>query len=117
MIYTGYYVNMNKAPVDGGYTFVAISRGIPSWFDKPLLQLVELMPSWELIDMAKKHDYEQYIRLYREKLAKVSLRDVLDSIPDNSILLCYEKPDKFCHRHIVRNWLNENGILCSELNF
>ena len=29
-------------------------------------------------------------------------------------LMCYEKPSDFCHRHLVANWLNENGIECKE---
>ena len=24
------------------------------------------------------------------------------------VLLCYEKPGDFCHRHILANWLEEN---------
>jgi hypothetical protein len=31
------------------------------------------------------------------------------------ILLCYEKPNEFCHRHLVANWLSENGYECREL--
>lgn len=30
-------------------------------------------------------------------------------------LLCYETPEKFCHRHLVCNWLNDHGIECREL--
>ena len=26
---------------------------------------------------------------------------------DNSILLCYEESSKFCHRHIVATWLED----------
>ena len=29
-------------------------------------------------------------------------------------LLCYEKPDDFCHRHLVADWLNKNGYKCEE---
>jgi len=34
----------------------------------------------------------------RERLAGVDT--------DRIILLCYEKPADFCHRHIVADWLN-----------
>lgn len=29
-------------------------------------------------------------------------------------LLCYEKPEDFCHRHLVAQWLTENGYQCTE---
>ena len=29
-------------------------------------------------------------------------------------LICYEKPTDFCHRHLVADWLNKNGIECEE---
>ena len=30
------------------------------------------------------------------------------------VLLCYEKPDEFCHRHLVAEWFNRNGIYVVE---
>lgn len=41
---------------------------------------------------------------YKQVLSKLDPHDVLKKIPDGSILLCYEKPDEFCHRHIVAFW-------------
>lgn len=32
----------------------------------------------------------------------------------NIVLLCYEKPTDFCHRHLVAQWLIENGFECKE---
>ena len=29
-------------------------------------------------------------------------------------LICYEKPTDFCHRHLVADWFNKNGIRCKE---
>ena len=29
-------------------------------------------------------------------------------------LVCYEKPSDFCHRHLVADWFNKNGIECKE---
>lgn len=31
------------------------------------------------------------------------------------VLCCYEKPGDFCHRYLLSNFLNENGIACMEL--
>jgi uncharacterized protein (DUF488 family) len=33
------------------------------------------------------------------------------------VLLCYEKPDSFCHRHLVAKWFNENGFPIEEWQF
>lgn len=41
--------------------------------------------------------------------------DILKELGEDAVLLCYEKPGDFCHRHLVSQWLNENGIRCSEL--
>lgn len=117
MIYTGYYKNMERMLPNAGYHFVSISRGNPSWFPYPLEDLNALKPSWELVEMAKKHDYENYLTEYHKQLETVSIRDIMNELQDNTILLCYESPDKFCHRHIVRNWFNEKGILCREITF
>lgn len=32
-----------------------------------------------------------------------------------TIMLCYCKKGNFCHRNILREWINENGIECEEL--
>lgn len=33
---------------------------------------------------------------------------------DRIILLCYEKPGQFCHRHLVANWIGKT--FCEEIN-
>ena len=35
---------------------------------------------------------------------------------DNKILLCYERPEDFCHRHIIANWFKAYGHECKELD-
>ena len=45
-----------------------------------------------------------YIReYYREILSKLDPEKIYKEL-DNSFLLCYEKSDEFCHRHIVAAW-------------
>ena len=37
------------------------------------------------------------------------------NVGENDIaLICYEKPSDFCHRHLVAEWLNQNGFKCEE---
>lgn len=45
-----------------------------------------------------------YIReYYKQVLSKLDPNQVYKEL-DNSILLCYEKNEEFCHRHIVSAW-------------
>ena len=32
-------------------------------------------------------------------------------------LVCYEKPQDFCHRHLVAKWFEENGIIVEEWRY
>jgi hypothetical protein len=34
-----------------------------------------------------------------------SIKEVLRDLGDDAVLLCYEKPGQFCHRHLVAQWL------------
>jgi uncharacterized protein (DUF488 family) len=71
------------------------------------------------------HDNDYYIKCFNEQvLDKLNpysvlfeIKDLLDknSIQSNDIcLICYEKPNDFCHRHLVADWLNKNGVECKE---
>lgn len=40
---------------------------------------------------------------YKQVLSKLDSQEVYDEL-DGSILLCYEKPENFCHRQIVAAW-------------
>ena len=54
---------------------------------------------------------------YREcVLQNVSREFILDHY-DNCVLCCWEAPDKWCHRRIVRKWIAEKtGVIVSELD-
>lgn len=117
MIYTGYYANMRKAPEGHDYKFVSISRGNPTWFTEPLADLNDLKPSWGMINLAKEHNYVEFVKAYQAQLDQISIRDVMDMLEDESIMLCFEGKDKFCHRHIARDWFRKYGILCKEITF
>ena len=37
---------------------------------------------------------------------------------DNAVMLCYEKPGDFCHRHLIADWITKNtGITVEEVDF
>lgn len=66
-------------------------------------------------------DLENLIKnstIYDDNL-KIFLEIVNCMIWDNPhihiVLICYEKPNDFCHRHLVSKWLKDNNIKCKEL--
>ena len=98
MIYTSYFRNFKRVPNP-----IAISRGVPKWYTGNTCDL--LAPSWELLNGI--HDGSvtklQYTTRYLKELIDRGLtKDRLkEIIPDGCTLLCWEKPEDFCHRHIV----------------
>lgn len=58
---------------------------------------------------------EQYAEWYTKAvLNKINSEVVANDLCDK-VMLCYEKSDSFCHRHIVAQWLRYNGYECEEL--
>ena len=41
---------------------------------------------------------------YKQVLSKLDPKEASNLIPEGSILLCYEKNNEFCHRHLVSFW-------------
>ena len=85
---------------------VAISAKVPDFYKGKCYK--KLAPSWSIFNEWKKSgNTERYIeRFYKEILGPLDPKKVFDDLGDNAILLCYEKPGIFCHRHIVADWLN-----------
>ena len=98
---------------------ISICGKAPSWYKG--LQYKKLAPKYDFFMKWKdNHDNEQYIESFNEQvLSRLDVREVIEELFDmaNSkdiCLICYEKPNDFCHRHLVSNWLNNNGIKCKE---
>ena len=68
--------------------------------------------SKESVDFYK----EKYIETVLKNLNPHSIVNTLYRISNGKdiILLCYETPEKFCHRKLVSDWFNNNGITCRE---
>lgn len=102
-IHTSYYRN---AALDNGQVLVSISRTIPSWINAQAYSV--LAPSWELLRAYTRHDIteKEYVKIYsKEVLERLDPMTVYKDLSDNSVLLCWESPEKFCHRHLVARWL------------
>jgi hypothetical protein len=96
---------------------IGISCSSPKWFMGATFPL--LAPEWAMVDSIKKgliseKEYTlQYINLIknRRNQGQLTAAMIYDMLPENSILLCYEPPNEFCHRRVLAEWINiETGI-------
>lgn len=79
-----------------------------------ILEYKRLAPSWSIFSEYKYGEgtQENYVRRFKaEILGKLSREQVLQDLEEMSggkdvALCCYEKPRDFCHRHIVKDWLD-----------
>ena len=109
MIYTGYF-SKTKMYEDLGLQVVSIAGKSPDFFKGP--KYPSLAPDYKMfMDWKKgKIDDFEYTTIFKKKLATLDVEAVkrfLNSFNKDVILLCYEKPGDFCHRHIVADWLEE----------
>lgn len=106
-IYTSYYSNVRNLPTD--MVPIGISVGKNRFF-KGQYDL-RLAPTWAMMKM----DREGYDKAFFEKLSKLDAKEIYDSLPNNAVLLCYEKYNDWCHRRACAEWLeNELGIEVTE---
>ena len=120
MIYTSYFAKLNKLP-DSLYS-VSISLTQPKGLNN-LMRLTLFMPTWDILNEFKKTgDTEKYTQEFCEQILNDnSQKEVVEYLYSLSkgkdiVLLCYESPEKFCHRHLVAEWLRKGGYECKEYN-
>jgi len=101
----------NKDILMLGITPISIAQGEPKGLD--ILNYKKLAPPWSLINEYKhSKDRTIYTRTYFETvLNKLNQFNVIAellllALATDVAILCYEKPDDFCHRHLVADWLN-----------
>lgn len=105
---------------------VAICGKCPDWYLMDALpRYPALAPKIAFFTAWKQGrlDNAGFIREYeRQVLAKLDPEKVREEIlalypgvPEKDVtLICYERPNEFCHRHIVSEWFRKNGIECVE---
>lgn len=116
-VYTSYFANGKKLAA-AGVMMVGIAQFPPKWFHGVSVRYVAPSPS---ILYAKNQSDETYtVRYQREVLSRVDPRAFLRHLEQlgggkDVALCCYEKPDAFCHRHILAKWMTERlGIKVEE---
>ena len=107
-IYTSYFANSKKLHNEN-IVVIGIALYPPKWYVGPSLKMVS--PSYDILHNSKDHDdYER--RFFSEILEKRDPKVFLSNIErlakgKDVALCCYEKPEDFCHRHLVAKWMNE----------
>ncbi len=90
------------------------------------------------MEWKKNHDNDYYIRCFTEQVLDTIdidtvLNDIWNLLPAETqaycklfncpfwanpnqhiVLVCYEKPADFCHRHLVADWMKQHGIQMEE---
>ena len=104
-IYTSYFGNWRRW---NGLIPINIALKPPT---KGMKTIYELTPTKEILSL--KDSPDSYTIKYFNLLDNLDAETILDEIEQLSnkqdcVLLCYEKPFQFCHRHIVADWLKTN---------
>lgn len=135
MIYTSYYANLRHLP--DNVIPIAISCGVPKWYVGAVCRY--MAPRWDTVWQYKNDgDTESYTAAYlRDTLGGHSVEWALSALylslsfearmlvsqgvsawyqnPNRHVaLLCYEKPEDFCHRHLLADWFKEQGVQVEE---
>jgi len=88
---------------------------LPSNFDQLKFEYKALAPSFKLYDdfKKKKISEEKFIIHYKQQLSELNPNNVFEHIniltgEEEPVLMCHGPKTKFCYRHIVADWLEEN---------
>jgi len=115
-IATSYFGKLRKLPSD--HVPVAICGKM--MFPWSGLRYTKLAPKIGFFtEWKKNHDNDFYIKHFNEEvLATLDpitvYKEIAAFVNDDSktaVLMCYEKPSDFCHRHLVAEWLSK-GLSC-----
>ena len=125
-MYTGYFAKL-KSYEEAGLVPVSIALKTPDWYHGA--QYKKLAPKWSFFSEWKngshKGDIDYYMQHFKtEVLDNLDPEQVVKELEgftgvsrDRIILICYEKPGDFCHRHLVSMWLTVNHINCFEPSY
>lgn len=124
-LYTSYFARVEKLREMGYDNLVCISGYAPKWFNNEERRSLRYFPllaprsSWwrEWHDNNLGNDW--YVKQYYDTvLSELNPNEVVEELGDKAVMLCYEKPGDFCHRHLVADWIRTNtGVEVEEVTF
>ena len=108
---TSYFAKWKELEESGIYQPISVAQYNPKSMGS-IPWLPALAPTPELLQ-AYKHgelDGKSYAIAYRASLVRLNKEEVLEQIMSCAngkipVLVCYEKPSDFCHRHTLAEWL------------
>jgi uncharacterized protein YeaO (DUF488 family) len=111
-IFTTYFANLSRIN-RSNYLVISIAR-----YDKGLGDIHEILlaPSKDLLNDIKsgRINEEEYTERYISQLNKIGINNIVEYLKyllikegKDILLVCYESPEKFCHRHILSSELNK----------
>lgn len=96
---------------------VCIAIGAPWWKGERYPKLYppqKLLEWWKNVG-EKVGNVDAYKNCYKVfVLDNLNVHEVAKEL-NGKVLLCFEKSDAFCHRHIVAEWFKSNGYECEEI--
>jgi|GEM_PF-3279071 len=124
---TGCYSNIPNYYLGG----ISVSCWHPKWYGNPIM-MRSLAPHG-----FKNDEPPEYIPKYKSLLSKLDPHKISSEAKEKTyfkakerglseeeadaitpILLCWETPNQFCHRHMISEWINkETGIHVPEVKF
>ena len=117
MLYTTYFAKVKTLPKT--ITPVSIARKAPDGWTGP--EYKKLAPSPNILsEWKEKQDQDSYFnRFFSEVLDNMRADEVLAELyalvdTADIAFVCYEKPEDFCHRHLVADWFREGGFEVEE---
>ena len=136
MIYTTYFANLKNLNHKTSCP-IAICGKSPDGYKG--LEYKKLAPKWWFFkEWKESHDNNFYIENFNKEVLSVTtpsrvmtdIRNLIafvygvemidfserwwENVSYDIYLVCYEKPEDFCHRHLVADWLTANGIEVKE---
>ena len=105
-IYTGYFAKIKTYIKDGLFP-VSIALSQAKWIENKIPEYRKLNPRYNMLSM----DEYKYMEAFDEILYRLSQCEVIKDLErisngENLVLICWEKPEEFCHRELVAEWLN-----------
>lgn len=118
-IFTSYFAIASKLPKD--MVQVSISLFPPKHFAGK--EYKKIAPTQKILfDWKRLSNKERYIKEYQRdvlsKLNEVEIYRELERLGQGKdvVLLCYEKSDDFCHRHLFAEWMSKKGYEVIEID-
>jgi len=106
--------NFNILKKNEVYGAISISL-FPSKFNDVKFEYKALAPNYKILDNLKnkKINQEKFIQLYKEQLSELNPKNVFEHLiiltgGFEPVLMCHCAKTKFCHRHLVADWLEKH---------